>query len=61
MVFKAFKRIFMHSCIKNLINFRRQYCTETHTTVQVDNPPLRYVSVMSHACIAFVLVVSLER
>ena len=26
-----------------------------------DNPPLRYVSVMSHACIAFVVVVSIKR
>ena len=51
----------MHSCIKNFINFRKKYLKETHTTEQVDNPPLRYVSVISHACIALVLVASLKR
>ena len=51
----------MHSCIKIFINFREKYSNSTHTTEQVDNPPLRYVSVISHARIAFVLVASSKR
>ena len=51
----------MHSCIKFFINFREKSSNSTHTTEQVNNPPLRYVSVISHACIAFVLVVSSKR
>ena len=43
------------------INFREKYPKSTHTTERVDNPPLRYASVISHACIAFVLVASLKR
>ena len=51
----------MHSCIKVFINFREKYSNSTHTTEQVNNPPPRYVSVISHACIAFVLVASSKR
>ena len=51
----------MPSCIKIFLNFREKYPKSTHTTEQVDNPPLRYASVISHACIAFVLVSSLKR
>ena len=60
MVFKAFKRNFC-TVAKKFINFRKKYCTETHTTERVDNPPLKYVSVMSHTCIASVLIVLLKR
>ena len=60
MLFKAFKRKYLHSCTKMFINFRKKYLTDNHTTAQVDNPPLRYVSVLSHACIAFVPLVSLK-
>ena len=51
----------MHSCITIFINVREKYSNSTHTTEQVDNPPLRYASVISHACIVFVLVASLKR
>ena len=61
MVFEAFKRNFCTVAPKILIYFRKKYGTDTHTTEEVDNPPLRYVSVMSHACIGFVLLVSLKR
>ena len=59
-VFKV-QRKFLHSSIKMFINFREMYSKSTHTTEQVDNPPLRYASVISHACVAFVLVASLKR
>ena len=51
----------MHSCIKTFVNFRQKYPKSTHTTEQLENPPLRYASVIPHACIAFVLVASLKR
>ena len=51
----------MHSCIKIFINFRVKYSKSAHTTKQVNNPSLRYVSVTSHSRIAFVLVVSSKR
>ena len=51
----------MHSCIKIFINFRENYSNSAHTTEQVNNPPLRYASVILHACIAFVLVASSKR
>ena len=51
----------MHSCIKVFINFRVKYSNSTNTTEQVNKPPLRYVSVISHARIAFVLVASSKR
>ena len=51
----------MHSCIEMFIKLREKYPKSTHTTEQVDNPPPRYASVISHACIAFVLVASLKR
>ena len=51
----------MHSCIKIFINFREKYSNSTQTTEQVDNPPLRYASFISHACIAFVVVAALKR
>ena len=51
----------MHSCIKIFINFRERYSNPTHTTEHVDNAPLRYASVISHACIALVLVASSKR
>ena len=51
----------MHSCIKIFINFREKYSNSTDTTKQVNNPTLRYVSVISHARIALVLVVSSKR
>ena len=36
----------MHSCIKIFINFREKYSNSTHTTEQVNNPPLSYVKVL---------------
>ena len=51
----------MYSCIKISISFRLKYSNSAHTTEQVNNPSLRYVSVTSHSRIAFVLVVSSKR
>ena len=57
----ALKKKTLHGCTKSFLNFRKKYLTDNHTTEQADNPPLRYVSVMSHTCIAFVLLVSFKR
>ena len=59
--FLKFETKFLHSCIKIFINFREKYSNSTHTKEQVDNLTLRYASVISHACIALVLVASLKR
>ena len=58
--FEGFEKKLVYTCIKNFINFRKKNCTDTRTTEQVDNTPLRYASVISHTCIAFVLFVSLK-
>ena len=42
-------------------HLRVKYSNSAHTTEQVNNPSLRYVSVTSHSRIAFVLVVSSKR
>ena len=42
-------------------HFQVKYSNSAHTTEQVNNPSLRYVSVNSHSRLAFVLVVSLKR
>ena len=54
---RSFYRKFLHSCTKNFITVRNKFLTGNHTTEQADNPPLRYVTVMSDACIVFVLLV----
>ena len=59
--FESFIKKLLHSCSKNFLKFRKTYLTGNQTTEQADNPPLRYVTVMSHACIVFVLLVSLKR
>ena len=58
MVFKDFKNFFalLHQKRK-----RKKNLTANHTVEQADNPPLRYVTLMSHACIVFVSLVSLKR
>ena len=45
-----------HTCLPTRV--QSSALMRTATTEQVDNPPLKYVSVISHACIAFVLVAS---
>ena len=60
MLFKAFKRNFAQLHQK-FYKLQEKYFKDNHTTEHVDTPPLRYVSVMSNACIAFVLLVSLKR
>ena len=55
---KGFSKIFLDSRIKHFKNFRRNSETISHTTEQADSPPLRYVTVMAHVCIVFLLLVS---
>ena len=52
---------FLNSCTKDFIIFRENQRSRHNTGEQADNPLLRYVIVISHACIGFVLVVSFKR
>ena len=55
--FLSFQIKFLHGCIQKYINVRKENLTVNQTTEQADSSPLRYVAVMSHACILFVLLV----
>ena len=59
--FRSLKKKFLHSCINIFISIRKKNETRSQTTEQADNPPLRYVTVMTHSCIVFVLFVLLKR
>ena len=58
---QTFEAKSLYSCIKNVIKIRKKNETSSQTIEQVDNPPLRYVTVMTHLRIVFVLFVPLKR
>ena len=51
----------LHGCIKNFINWMKKQLKDQQTKDQADNPPFRYATVMTHACVVLVLVVSSKR
>ena len=56
-VFKYFEKMSLHSCIENVLNFRKKSEQISHGAEQAEDPPLRYVTVMTQVCIVFPLLV----